>query len=67
MSIQCQEQRGPLLHNPHAGVGMPVDAPLVTLRFAEEALQIQIVLREIQQVAPANRPGAKLFITRPRC
>lgn len=56
VSVKRQEERGPLLHDSHARVGMPVDPPLVTLGFSEEALQIQVVLREVQQIAAGKHP-----------
>jgi hypothetical protein len=52
VSIQRQKECGPFLHDPHSGVGMPVDASLMPLGFSEEAFQIQIVLREVQQIPP---------------
>lgn len=52
VSVQRQQERGPLLHDPHARMGMPVDAPLVALGFSEESFQIQIILRKVQPIAP---------------
>jgi len=61
VSIQGQQERGSLLHDPDARVGMPVDAPLVTLGFSEEALQIQIVLRKVQEISPGEQARGKTF------
>jgi len=37
-------------------MGMSMDAPLVTFGLSEEALQIQIVFRDIQKVASGKHP-----------
>lgn len=51
VSVERQEERGPLLHEAHSGVSMSVDAPLVSLGLSKESLQVQIVLRQVQEVA----------------
>jgi hypothetical protein len=55
VSIQRQKEGGPLLHDPHAGVSMPVDAPLVTFGIPEPAFQIEVVLGKVQEVASGKQ------------
>lgn len=54
VSVQRQKERGPLLHDAHACVGMSVDAPLVTLGISEPTFQIEVVA-QVQQLAPGKQ------------
>jgi hypothetical protein len=61
VSVERQQQRGPLLHDPHSGMGMSVDAPLVAFGIAEPALQVEVVLGEIQEVAPREQARGEIL------
>ncbi len=56
VSIQCQQQGRPLLHNPDTRVPVAVDPPLVTLGPAEPALQLQVVLRQFRFITADEQP-----------
>lgn len=51
VSVERQHQRGTLLYQAHSGMGMPVDAAFVTFGLPKPALQIEVVLGEIQKVS----------------
>ena len=61
VSVERQEKRGPLLHDPHARVGMPMDPSLMTLGVSEEALQIQIILREVHPIPSGKQARRETF------
>jgi len=54
VSVEHQEQRGSLLHDAHSGVGMPMNSSLMTFGLSKEALQVEIILGEIREVAPGK-------------
>ena len=54
MSIERQQQRGTFLDQAHSGMGMSVDAPLVSFGIPKPAFQIEVVLGKVQEVAPGT-------------
>jgi hypothetical protein len=59
MSIEGQQQRGPLLDETDASVSMAVNAALVAFGLSEPAFQVEVVLRPVCRVIPHKEPGLK--------
>jgi hypothetical protein len=59
MCIQRRNEGGAFLDDTHPGMGVSVDASLVTFGLTEEALEIQVVEGEIEAIAAGKQPPAK--------
>lgn len=57
MGVQGEKQRRSTMDKPYSGVGMSVNAPLVSLGQAEGALQVQVVEREMWGIPTGKEPG----------
>ena len=51
VSVESQQERGAFLHDPHAGMAMPVNASLVALGLLEPTLQVEVVPRQVGVIA----------------
>ena len=61
--VQSMHQRWSLQNDANARVAMTVDPPLMTLRQAKPALQIEDVRDLLKLPAPTKSPARKLIIT----
>jgi hypothetical protein len=55
MSVERRQQRRPALDDPNPGVGVAVDAALVTLGKAEGAFEVEVVERKVEVIAPRKQ------------
>ena len=61
MGVQCRHKRGALLDDPHACMTVPVNPAFMSFGAAEEAFQVEVVVRQVWIVATdkqARRPSS---------
>lgn len=59
VSIEGMNEGSAFLDDPHAGVMMSVNSPLVRFGITKPALQVEIVLRHFGGISPCEEPGLK--------